>query len=100
MTDHRFNTIMSAMVEKIREDTPWKTGNLAGTATYGKPKAHGKFEIGVSVRIAPYFHYVNSRENFPSGKPNYNYHYFQKSLEKHLEELAAEIGGTLEYEQI
>ena len=100
MTDHRFNTIMSAMVEKIREDTPWQTGNLAGTATYGKPKAHGKFEIGVKVSIAPYFHAVNSLKNFPSGKPNHNYHYFQKSLEKHLEELAAEIGGTLEYEQL
>lgn len=100
MTDHQFTQIMSAMVEKIREDTPKDTGNLRFTATYGKPKAHGKFEIRVSMRIAPYFHYVNSRENFPSGKPNYNYHYFQDSLKRHLEELAAEIGGTIEYEQL
>ena len=98
MTDHRFTQIMSGFVEKIRADTPIETGNLRRTATRGRPVGNGKFEINVVARIAPYFHYVNDMRNFPSGKPNRNYHYFNNSLENHLEELAAAIGGTIIYE--
>lgn len=110
MTDHQFTQIMTSLVDKIKDDTPWETGNLAGSATSGKPKGHGKFEIRVNVKIAPYFHAVNDNEyhlhrdkktgKIVQGKPNKNYQYFQKSLEAHLEELAAEIGGILEYEQL
>ena len=98
MTDHRFTQIMYAFSDKIRADTPIDTGNLRRTATRGKPSGNGKFEITVVARIAPYFHYVNDMRTFPSGKPNPNYHYFNDSLETHLEELAAAIGGTIIYE--
>ena len=110
MTDHQFNTIMSALVEKIRADTPKDSGNLRRFATYGEGKGNGKFQITVDVKIAPYFHAVNDNEyhmhrdkktgKIVKGSPNQNYHYFQKSLETHLKDLADEIGGTLEYEQL
>jgi hypothetical protein len=50
------------------------------------------------VRIAPYFKYVNYAERLPNGNPNPNYHYFEDSLERHLEEIAQQIGGVIEYE--
>jgi hypothetical protein len=98
MTDSEFNTIMTALVAKIRDDTPVDTGNLRGNATSGRPIGGGAFVISVSVRIAPYFKYVNYAERFPNGNPNPNYHYFEDSLERHLEEIAQQIGGVIEYE--
>lgn len=98
MTDADFNTIMSALVAKIRDDTPWRTGNLAGHATNGVAKGDNTFFITVSVRIAPYFPAVNYRQRYENGQPNPNYHYFEDSLERHLEEIAQQIGGVIEYE--
>jgi hypothetical protein len=98
MTDAEFSTLMSALVEKIRADTPWRTGNLAGFATNGKAKGDSTFFITVSVRIAPYFPAVNYRERYPNGQPNPNYHYFENSLDRHLETIAQQIGGVIEYE--
>lgn len=98
MTDAEFSTLMSALVAKIRDDTPWRTGNLAGHATNGVAKGDNTFFITVSARIAPYFKYVNYAERLPNGNPNRNYHYFEDSLERHLEEIAQQIGGIIEYE--
>ena len=98
MTDSEFSTLMSALVAKIRDDTPWKTGNLAGHATNGVAKGDSTFFITVSVRIAPYFQAVNYRQRYENGQPNPNYHYFEDSLERHLEEIAQQIGGVIEYE--
>jgi hypothetical protein len=50
------------------------------------------------VRIAPYFPAVNYRERYENGQPNPNYHYFEDSLERNLEEIAQQIGGVIEYE--
>jgi hypothetical protein len=50
------------------------------------------------VRIAPYFPAVNYRQRYENGQPNPNYHYFEDSLERHLEEIAQQIGGVIEYE--
>lgn len=98
MTDSEFNTIMTALVAKIRADTPKDTGNLRKTATNGEPKGNSTFFITVSVRIAPYFPAVNYRQRYENGQPNPNYHYFEDSLERHLEEIAQQIGGVIEYE--
>jgi hypothetical protein len=98
MTDSEFSTLMSALVAKIRDDTPIDTGNLRGNATSGRPIGGGAFVISLSARIAPYFKYVNYAERFPNGNPNPNYHYFENSLERHLETIAQQIGGVIEYE--
>lgn len=98
MTDAEFNTIMTSLVAKIRDDTPIDTGNLRLTATSGRPIGGGAFVISVSARIAPYFPAVNYRERYENGQPNPNYHYFEDSLERHLEEIAQQIGGVIEYE--
>jgi hypothetical protein len=98
MTDAEFNTIMTSLAARIRDDTPVDTGNLRGNATSGRPIGGGAFVISVSVRIAPYFKYVNYAERFPNGNPNPNYHYLEDSLERHLEEIAQQIGGVIEYE--
>lgn len=98
MPDSEFNTIMTALVAKIRKDTPYDTHNLERHATSGRPIGGGAFVISVSARIAPYFKYVNYAERFPNGNPNPNYHYFEDSLERHLEEIAQQIGGVIEYE--
>ncbi len=98
MTDEQFTALMTDLVAKIRDDTPVDTGNLRGNATSGRPIGGGAFVISVTARIAPYFKYVNYMERFPSGKPNPNYHYFEDSLERHLETIAQQIGGVIEYE--
>lgn len=98
MTDAEFNTIMTSLVARIRDDTPIDTGNLRLTATSGRPIGGGAFVISVSARIASYFKYVNYAERFPNGNPNPNYHYFENSLERHLETIAQQIGGVIEYE--
>lgn len=98
MTDAEFNAIMTSLRAKIRGDTPIDTGNLRRTATSGRPIGGGAFVISVSVRIAPYFPAVNYRERYENGQPNKNYHYFEDSLERHLEEIAQQIGGVIEYE--
>lgn len=98
MTDAEFNAIMTALVAKIRKDTPYDTHNLERHATSGRPIGGGAFVISVSARIAPYFKYVNYAERLPNGNPNRNYHYFEDSLERHLEEIAQQIGGVIEYE--
>lgn len=98
MTDDEFSSLMSALVDKIRADTPYDTHNLERYATNGVPKGDSTFFITVSVRIAPYFPAVNYRERYPNGQPNPNYHYFEDSLERHLEEIAQQIGGVIEYE--
>jgi hypothetical protein len=98
MTDSEFSTLMSALVAKIRDDTPIDTGNLRGNATSGRPIGGGAFVISLSARIAPYFKYVNYAERLPNGNPNPNYHYFEDSLERNLEEIAQQIGGVIEYE--
>lgn len=98
MTDAEFSSFMTSLVDKIRDDTPWKTGNLSKFATNGVPKGDSTFFITVSVRIAPYFPAVNYRERYENGQPNPNYHYFEDSLERHLEEIAQQIGGVIEYE--
>lgn len=98
MTDAEFSSLMFALVANIRDDTPIDTGNLRRTATNGVPKGDSTFFITVSVRIAPYFPAVNYRERYENGQPNPNYHYFEDSLERHLEEIAQQIGGVIEYE--
>lgn len=98
MTDVEFSSLMTSLVSRIRDDTPIDTGNLRGNATNGVPKGNSTFFITVSVRIAPYFPAVNYRERYPNGQPNPNYHYFEDSLERHLEEIAQQIGGVIEYE--
>jgi hypothetical protein len=98
MTDAEFSSFMSSLVAKIRDDTPYDTHNLERHATNGVPKGDSTFFITVSVRIAPYFPAVNYRERYPNGQPNPNYHYFEDSLERHLEEIAQQIGGVIEYE--
>lgn len=98
MTDVEFTKLMTSLVSDIRDDTPVDTGNLRGNATSGRPIGGGAFVISVSIRIAPYFPAVNYRERFPNGKPNRNYHYFEDSLERHLENIAQQIGGVIEYE--
>jgi hypothetical protein len=98
MTDAEFNTIMTALVAKIRKDTPYDTHNLERYATSDRPIGGGAFVISVSTRIAPYFPAVNYRQRYENGQPNPNYHYFEDSLERHLEEIAQQIGGVIEYE--
>lgn len=98
MTDEQFTSIMTSLVAKIRDDTPVDTGNLRGNATSGRPIGGGAFVISVSARIAPYFPAVNYRERYENGNPNPNYHYFENSLERHLETIAQQIGGVIEYE--
>jgi hypothetical protein len=98
MTDAEFNSIMTSLVARIRDDTPIDTGNLRLTATSGRPIGGGAFVISVSERIAPYFPAVNYRERYENGQPNPNYHYFENSLERHLETIAQQIGGVIEYE--
>ena len=97
MTDKQFTRIVTAIKADIKGDTPIDTGNLRYNATDGRPIAHGKYVITVSGRIAPYFHAVNYRERYDSGKRNRNYKYFEKSLNKHLEKYAKAAGGTVEH---
>lgn len=98
MPDAEFNAIMTWLMAKIRKDTPYDTHNLERYATNGVPKGNSTFFITVSVRIAPYFPAVNYRQRYENGQPNPNYHYFEDSLERHLEEIAQQIGGIIEYE--
>lgn len=98
MTDEQFTKLMTDLVAKIRADTPVDTRNLRRNATSGRPIGGGAFVISVSVRIAPYFPAVNYQEWYENGNPNPNYHYFEDSLERHLEEIAQRIGGIIEYE--
>lgn len=98
MTDAEFSSIMSYLTARIRADTPKDTGNLRKFATNGVPKGNSTFFITVSTRIAPYFPAVNYRQRYENGQPNPNYHYFEDSLERHLEEIAQQIGGVIEYE--
>lgn len=105
MTDSEFTTIMTSMVAGIRRDTPWDTRNLKRTATQGETLAHGKYALTVSVRIAPYFHYVNDYSHHRhrnkqgevvNGKVNPNYLYFEQALNRQLEIVARKAGGYVE----
>lgn len=97
MTDKQFTQLVTAIKADIRHDTPKDTGNLRFNATDGRPVASGKYVITVSGRIAPYFGAVNNRARYPSGRPNPNYQYFEKSLMAHLEKYAKAAGGTVEH---
>ena len=96
MTDSEFNTIMHAMVDGIRQDTPRDTGNLQDPATSGKPLSHGRFALTVSVRKAPYFHYVNEKKEPCKRHGESHYHYFENALDKQIEIIARKAGGYVE----
>ena len=96
MTDREFNTIMHAMVDGIRQDTPRDTGNLQDPATSGKPLSHGRFALTVSARKAPYFHYVNERKEPCKRHGESHYHYFENALDRQIEIIARKAGGYVE----
>lgn len=102
------------MLESIKRDTPWRTGNLANKATKIVRLGSDRFEICVDEKIAPYFKYVNNAEtlrrngykSIVEGKSitkkkvtqmvkNKNYKYFERAFEKALDGMVQEIGGTL-----
>lgn len=94
MTDSEFTTIMTSMVAGIRRVTPWRTENLKETATQGETLAHGKYALTVSVRIAPYFYYVNeNRKPCKRHGGETHYHYFDNAVNKQIEIIARKAGG-------
>ena len=97
MTDKQFTQLVTAIKADIRNDTPKRTGNLRFNATDGRPVSAGKYVITVSGRIAPYFGAVNNRARYPSGRPNPNYQYFEKSLMENLEKYAKAAGGVVKH---
>ena len=96
MKDSEFNTIMHAMVDGIRQDTPRDTGNLQDPATSGRPLSHGRFALTVSTRIAPYFHYVNERKEPCKRHGESHYHFFENALDRQIEIIARKAGGYVE----
>lgn len=114
MTDTRFEKICSNMLESIRKETPWRTGNLASKATKIVRLGYDRFEISVDEKIAPYFKYVNNAQTLKRNRykasvegnritkrkitqmvKNKNYKYFERAFDKALGEMVQEIGGTL-----
>ncbi len=93
MTDTEFTRIMSSMLAGVRKDTPRDTGNLRKPATSGNPISHGKYELTVSVRKAPYFYYVNERKRPCSRHGESHYHYFDNAVNKQIEIIARKAGG-------
>lgn len=117
MNEKDFSDACSLFLESIREQTPWRTGNLA-KATEIIQHGDAKFEIRVNEEIAPYFKYVNNAKTLTYHKyrtevvnkkitkrkdlaktlkvvNNKNYHYFERAVENSLEVLAKKVGGTL-----
>ena len=100
-----YSYIKGFALEQIRTFTPRDTGNLRMFATRSEDLEARSFRIYVNASgdhsprstdgIAPYFHYVNYRERFPSGKPNPNYKYFDTAVEETAKTIAMYLGGEL-----
>lgn len=94
MTDSQFTALSTSILSRIREYTPWDTGNLAKNATKIRSVGVGKFEIYVDEKIAPYFEYVNGLVRI-NGRPNRNHGYFQEAIKNAIAKAARDYGGTL-----
>lgn len=110
MTDAEFNTIAHFFATELKRRTPKDTGNLAFNATRIQSFDANFFRIYVETHgdhapqshdgIAPYFVFVNNRENITlrngSMKKNKNYRYFQNAMSQGIKDLLILLDATLE----
>lgn len=105
MTDNEFNTTAHFFAQRVKDMTPKRTMNLAFHATKIQSQGADKFRIYVNTvgdhavnsqdGIAPYFQFVNDYETLRN-KPNKNYHYFQRAVNKSVQDLTVMLGAYLE----
>lgn len=95
--DTKIELLMRGKVELMRMLAPYDTGNLSQNAIKLEHLSKNEWTIKVNEQVAPYMPYTNEEWISPKwkGKKNPNEGWWDKAVDSIMNQLRAELGGTL-----